>query len=1071
MNSRVRALVWEELRVGGPIAAVCLAVGLLLIVRVDVDGYYAGRWLRAGPSVLGFSLGIPLLCGLLLVLNLRNSGHLGGGFSRRILRLPINTAAAVTVTFGVRLAEMVALTLLLKLACWLLYRHGPEWDAVLLVVGAYAFIQMLDWMRAVLSWPLTALIGGAFALVVQYTGLLEWWDYLAGASWVLPPSPLVIAAWIALAFAVSMGLVVWTRRGECVTLWPYGAVAGTTKVGAPAVQARPFASVRAAHLWYHLRQNSLLLGKMTLLLWAGGVSLYWLVDFYTGQRHVDGHFTAWLFSMRSYFFFSQLMPFAALVCAAAGWRLVTGLGGRRGGKPSLIWTARLPLPGAEEARTRVSAAGINLAVMLGLVTLVYLAAYLLPDRFTAARLFGAVLAHGEASTREVLMALLGPALVFGLLAWVAMNLTGRLLLVYAATTAGMVLLWLGADSLDLLTRDSHHLRERLSFALVPFAVWFTGLAPVAMLAADLAVLGWLGWIRRRSIAACAALWAGIALLLYPFAWSLPPAAAQLAVVYCAGFAALAVLGWPERVLASAGGLWGTLHRENRQQHQRQMKFAFSGKQAVQMAALAAAVVGVAWLRWPAVPKVIEALHAQGLPATREEENEWYMPVPALENLANRYLDAVALQKKLEDTWMKQSATNPALQQAVKELKAKDALDNVLVQGGAKVKRTEPIPPGVWTTTLDYAKAVTGPVAAKLDEAAKSGLRQSRYAVDLRLGFEVLLPHLAELRVLAREGAVEAWVAAVEWRPEDAATAVLDLIPLANSLEGEPLLISQLVRMAIYGIAVDSLQTVMNRTELPEAMLARLQDGMKHAVPPLEQGPFLSRAMAGEEAVALSSQYNHWEADGYETLWSGRGAETKERSAYSLLRGVLECMGSDLIGMNRTERMVMARMQAANRDNASEAAKTGRLPGVVARYETTLASMSYHAPLSYVLLPALERAYESEWRVRTQLDMACTALAVERHRLANGRLPGRLEELVPSFLDRVPMDPWNDGKPLSYRVKENGEFVVYSFGRNGTDQKGEEVKENWWTNGDITFTVAPVEARERPQVADTPVAGV
>jgi hypothetical protein len=82
------------------------------------------------------------------------------------------------------------------------------------------------------------------------------------------------------------------------------------------------------------------------------------------------------------------------------------------------------------------------------------------------------------------------------------------------------------------------------------------------------------------------------------------------------------------------------------------------------------------------------------------------------------------------------------------------------------------------------------------------------------------------------------------------------------------------------------------------------------------------------------------------------------------------------------------------------------------------------------------------------------------------LPKRLEELVPAFLERVPTDPWNHGKALSYRVKDNGEFVVYSVGKNGTDEKGEElVKKNWWIYGDMTLTVASPEIRNRPQVAD------
>ena len=1065
MNSRVRALVWEELRVGGPIAAVCLTVGLLLIVRVSST--YEFNWLRVEGGVLAIALGIPLLCGLLLVLNVRNSGHLGGGFSRRILRLPVDTGTAVTVTFGVRLAEMLALSLLLKLVCWLVYRHGPGWDAVLLVLAAYAFIQMLDWMRAVLSWPLTVLFAAVFAFIVQYSGLLDWWYFLTGVHTAAVPGVFVIAGWIALAYAVSVALVAWTRRGVCVTLWQQGEAVETRKGGGTAAAAAtPFASLRAAHLWYHLRRNGLRLGSMTVLFWVGGVALYWLVDFYMGTGRTEIQFSRWLHQTRNSFFITQLMPLVAVMAAAAGWRLVSGVGERRRNRKNLSWIARLPMSRAEEARTRMTAAGISLAAVLAAVTLAYLVAYLVPQQFTAARLFGSVLAHNEASLREVAGAVLGPALLCGLLAWIAMNLPASLALVYAGVAVCAGLLWLGADSIDFLFREEHLFGKRLLSAFMHFAVWFVGLAPVVMLAVDLVVLARLGWIRRRSVLLCAGLWAGIALALYPFAWKLPTGTSQLAAVYCAGIAALTVLAWPERILGSMGGLRVALHRMNPEQHERKMGRAFSTRRAVQIATLLALLAGMVWLRWPTTPRTVEVLQEKGLPANVDEENLWYRPVPAAENLANRYLNAVVQRGILEAAWNVQAAGNPALQQAVKDSKSRDAMDNVLVQGNAKVKRAEPIPAEVWTTTKDYYEAVTKPVAEMLDEAAKSGLRQSRYPIDLRLGFNVSLPHLANLRALARELGVKASVAAVGRRVDDAAAAVLDTIPLANSLEGEPLIISQLVRIAIYGIAVGNLEWVMNRAELPDTVMLQLQEGLKQSVPPLEQGPFLSRAIAGEEAVALSQPYSSFVADDYVTAQTRNGAFTRKTSESELLRGALASIGADLLGMNKTERMVTLRLNQAIRDNAAEMAKTGRLPNTGRLIEDTAETMSYHAPIALITLPAFIRVYESEWRVRTQLNMACAALAVERYRLATGHLPTRLEELIPAYLDRVPTDPWNKGKPLSYRVKENGEFVLYSFAQNGTDENGEELtdtKKNWWRDGDMTFTVAPPEVRNRPQV--------
>jgi hypothetical protein len=62
------------------------------------------------------------------------------------------------------------------------------------------------------------------------------------------------------------------------------------------------------------------------------------------------------------------------------------------------------------------------------------------------------------------------------------------------------------------------------------------------------------------------------------------------------------------------------------------------------------------------------------------------------------------------------------------------------------------------------------------------------------------------------------------------------------------------------------------------------------------------------------------------------------------------------------------------------------------------------------------------------------VAVERYRLAYGpALPPRLEDLVPSFLDAVPIDPFS-AKPLRFLTEEGG-YVVYSFGLNRRDDGG------------------------------------
>lgn len=75
------------------------------------------------------------------------------------------------------------------------------------------------------------------------------------------------------------------------------------------------------------------------------------------------------------------------------------------------------------------------------------------------------------------------------------------------------------------------------------------------------------------------------------------------------------------------------------------------------------------------------------------------------------------------------------------------------------------------------------------------------------------------------------------------------------------------------------------------------------------------------------------------------------------------------------------------------------------------------------------------RAEIQRRMLVTVLALERHRLRYGKLPDSLQALVPEFLPAVPVDGM-DGKPLHYRLKPDGMFVLYSVGENCVDDGGD-----------------------------------
>ena len=64
-----------------------------------------------------------------------------------------------------------------------------------------------------------------------------------------------------------------------------------------------------------------------------------------------------------------------------------------------------------------------------------------------------------------------------------------------------------------------------------------------------------------------------------------------------------------------------------------------------------------------------------------------------------------------------------------------------------------------------------------------------------------------------------------------------------------------------------------------------------------------------------------------------------------------------------------------------------------------------------------------------------AVALRLYRLKHGEYPERLSQLVPDFLDKLPVDPFS-GKDYVYRKDGKG-FIVYSLGENMKDDGGTE----------------------------------
>ncbi|MCA9251122.1 MAG: hypothetical protein KDA54_08310 [Phycisphaerales bacterium] len=97
------------------------------------------------------------------------------------------------------------------------------------------------------------------------------------------------------------------------------------------------------------------------------------------------------------------------------------------------------------------------------------------------------------------------------------------------------------------------------------------------------------------------------------------------------------------------------------------------------------------------------------------------------------------------------------------------------------------------------------------------------------------------------------------------------------------------------------------------------------------------------------------------------------------------------------------------------------------------------------------------RTHALLRCALTGIAAERFRMDRKRFPRTLDELVPTYIDAIPNDPFTR-KPLSLAKTDHG-IVIYSFGIDEEDDGGKlKAPEGEYGSPDIGFRLASPEHR-------------
>jgi hypothetical protein len=345
-----------------------------------------------------------------------------------------------------------------------------------------------------------------------------------------------------------------------------------------------------------------------------------------------------------------------------------------------------------------------------------------------------------------------------------------------------------------------------------------------------------------------------------------------------------------------------------------------------------------------------------------------------------------------------------------------------------------VPPQPQSPAQDVLLALSkyDPVVEDLHAAATLPASRFPLEYDKDDPAAILLPHLAAMKRSSLLLQLRAIAELQNGQSEKAFDDVKLSLRLADAIRTEPFIITHLVRIAILQITLQPIWEGLAEHRWSDAQLAAL-DADLAKLDFLADYEFTVRSEPAfhlrlidyleqkrsryQEFVSLISYNNQHDADVMKSFPATaifylmpKGWFDQNKIAMVQMRQKWDAPIVDDVQQTVSPKLVLASQAIQSKMHPTPFNVFARLQGFLYNYAQKVA------------------------QGQTAVNLARTAIALERYRLAHGEFPESLDALAPQFLEKIPHDVIGGG-PLKYRRTGDGQFVLYSIGWNEKDDGG------------------------------------